>query len=445
MKKHIWKLTFFSLIAGGILLTGCRDDEELNLAGYPETPVGIVIAGAEDKVPTVTVKGVYEAGTGALKLDGELTRTYIFSLSTPSPEDATFHVEKIATNIPEDRVSISATELKVPAGSISAEVTVGLTDDDMEFIENELGAKNYEIGVRLTGVEGSKVTMPQTEAKVIVEKEAYIMNVKVAGTDGSTSATFKRSCLDGQIVTEEPIVYEFKVTLDKPALRDLTFKAISTGMPENYKECETFSGNLTIAAGEMESEPVTWTLKDDFLEGNDDPANYEIALSVSAESDASDVVLSEEQGECAITVTKVFDYLHFLPELNSSWIKFDRTGWTTDPDSASGILTDDYVNDWTTEKSIIIDMQESKAITGFQIFGYTNNAIYLPDVYSISTSTDGTTWILQGELTSSETTTKSHIIGIAVPVTARYIKYDVVQILNWYGGYVGGFEVYGKN
>lgn len=444
MKKHIWKQAFLSLLAGSISLTGCSDDEKLNLPGYPETPVGIVIAGTEN-IPTVTVKASYEPETGALKLDGTLTRTYVFSLSTPSPEDAVFHVEKIAKNIPEDMVSISAMELHVPAGAISAEVTVELTNNNTDFMEEVYEAMTYEIGVRLTAVEGSRVTMPQSEAKVIVEKEAYVVNAKVTGIDGGTSATFKRSCLDGQIVNEDPIVYEFKVTLDKPALRDLTFSPVSSGTPEDYKTCESFSGNLTIAAGAMESTSVTWTLEDNFLEGNDDPATYEIALSVSTEDDTSDVVLDKEQGECAITVSKVFDYLNFLPELDSSWIKFDRTGWTTDPSSASGILTDNYTTEFTTEKSVVIDMQESRTIVGFQLFGYTNDAIYLPGIYSISTSTDGTTWTSQGELTSSETTTKSHIIGIAVPVTARYIKYDVVKNIEWYQGYLAGFEVYGKN
>ena len=81
--KNYWKYTFALLLAAGAAaLAGCDDDEELNLPGYPETPVGIVIADSEN-APTVTVKGTYEEGTGELKLDGALSRTYIFALSTP--------------------------------------------------------------------------------------------------------------------------------------------------------------------------------------------------------------------------------------------------------------------------------------------------------------------------------------------------------------------------
>lgn len=438
--KNCWKHTLLSLLAAGsAVLAGCGDDEELNLPGYPETPVGIVIADAEN-APTVTVKGTYEAGTGALKLDGELTRTYVFSLSTPSPEDATFHVEMFSSNLPEDRLEISATELKVPAGAISAEVTVGLTDDDMSFMENERGPMNYELGVRLTGVEGSKVTMPQTEAKVIVEKEAYIMNAAVVGTDGGNTAVFKRSCLDGQIVSEEPIAYEFKVMLDKPALRDLTFRAVSTGTPENYKECEAFSGNLTIAAGETESETVTWTLADDFLEGNDDPATYEIVLSVSAQGDAADVTLAEGSDACAITVTKVFDHLEFLSELDTSWTKFDTTEWTTDPSSAYNSIMDNNIYTYYNY-SFVIDMKETKSVVGFGITGYGNYSFYLPDVYSISTSEDGQLWAPQGELNRDNAPSATHILKLIRTVDARYIKFEPIS------GYcfVSKFEVYGKN
>ena len=133
--KNIWKQTLLSVLVLGVgVLTSCREDEELNLPGYPENPVGITIADAENAAE-VTVKGTYEAGTGALLLDGALTRTYVFSLATPSPEDVTFQIEPIIENIPEDRVSISETELFIPAGGISASVTVGLVDDDPSFME----------------------------------------------------------------------------------------------------------------------------------------------------------------------------------------------------------------------------------------------------------------------------------------------------------------------
>lgn len=439
--KNYWKYTFALLLAAGAAaLAGCDDDEELNLPGYPETPVGIVIADSEN-APTVTVKGTYEEGTGELKLDGALSRTYIFALSTPSPEDATFHVEKIATNIPEDRVSISATELTVPAGAISAEVEVALTDEDTAFMADERGAMNYEIGVRLTAVEGSRVTMPQTEAKVIVEKEAYVMHASVVGTDGSRSAQFKRSCIDGEIINEDAIAYEFKVRLDKPALRDLTFKAVSTGTPEDYKTCESFSGDLTIAAGELESAPAAWSLTDDFLEGNDDPASYEIVLAVSAADGADDVAMDEEQGLCTITVEKTCDLMYFGSSLDPGWTKFNSSTWTTVPSNASNLL-DTSVYTYFGSPQAVIDMKEKKEIAGFRTVDYYGWGYYYPTSYTISISDDNEAWTSIGELQSADAPTNdAHYIGLYKPVEARYIK------LNMSGGwfYLATFEVYGKN
>ena len=45
--KNIWKQTLLSmLVLGSGVLAGCREEEELNLAGYPDVEVGVVIADA---------------------------------------------------------------------------------------------------------------------------------------------------------------------------------------------------------------------------------------------------------------------------------------------------------------------------------------------------------------------------------------------------------------
>lgn len=442
--KNSWKQTLLCmLVLGGGVLTGCREDEELNLPGYPENPVGIVIADTEN-ASEVTVKGVYETGTGALLFDGELTRTYVFSLATPSPEDVSFQVEPIVENIPEDRVTISETELFIPAGGISASVTVGVVDDDLSFMDGVYDAQNYTLGVRLTGAEGSQLVLSQTEACLHIEKEAYTMTASIVGTDGSHGALFERSCLDGEIVTEEPIEYEYKVVLDKPALTDLSFTMTSSGTPEDYKSYESFSARtVTIAAGELESDPVTWSATDDFLEGNDDPATYTIELSAELANADDSVIFSEEESSCQMTITKTFDRLTFLDALDPSWTLFDSSTWTTTPEAAASQIFDQSTYTYSTDEAIIIDLKEEKTISGFCIKGYAGWSFYLPMVYSISTSNDGQVWASQGELVSGDAPTDVNYVGLVREVTTRYLKYQAVEV-SWYC-YLAEFEVYGKN
>lgn len=441
--KNIWKQTLLSvLVLGSGVLAGCREDEELNLAGYPDVEVGVVIADAENAAEA-TVKATYAAGTGELQLDGALTRTYIFSLSTPSPKDASFVVEPIISNIPEELVTISETELFIPTGGISASVTVGLVDENTSFMADEITAQTYELGVRLVSADGSQLELAQTEARVKVEKEAYLSTASVVGTDGGNEAIFERGCLDGEIVTEDPISYEFKIVLDKPALNDVTFALSSTGTPEDYKSYESFSeSQVTIAAGELESEVVTWGATDDFLEGNDDPATYTVSLAAAVTSDDATVAISEEQSACTMTIVKVFDRLLFLDgAMDPSWTKYDTTGWTTVPESAASVIFDDSTYSYNNDGYFEIDMQSAKDVYGFCIKGYAGWAFYLGDAYAISTSDDGKVWVSQGELNTDDSGTDIQYIGLLKSVNTRYIRFESVK---GYYCYVSEFEVYGK-
>ena len=48
--KNMYKYALlFALAGGAALFTGCRADEEVDLAGYPETPVGATISGTTDR------------------------------------------------------------------------------------------------------------------------------------------------------------------------------------------------------------------------------------------------------------------------------------------------------------------------------------------------------------------------------------------------------------
>lgn len=440
--KNIWKLTLLTvLVTGSGLLAGCREEEELNLAGYPQVPVGIVISDAENAA-TVTVKGSYEAGTGALVLDGALSHTYTVSLSTPSPEDATLHVEVFSKNLPEERITVSETELFIPAGSISAEVTVSFTGDDMTFMAEEYGAQTYELGLRLVDLEGSKLEMGQTEAKVVVEKEAYVSTASAEGVDGKTAVTIKRGFIDGEFVNEDPILYEYKIVLDKPALRDLTFTGFSSGIPEASAGDEHFTPqSVTIPAGELESDPIAWTITDDFLGANNDPASYEILLSATAPEGETSVAMSDAAA-CTLTITKIFDRMVFTTGIDSSWMELDPTGWVTDPASVGSKIFDGSVFTYVGE-SFVIDMQSEQSVCGIKLTGYYNYNSMLPTTFIISASDDGANWLSWGEMSRyNATTTDALYIELAKVTSTRYLKFEVPGS-SWY--YVAEFDVYSKN
>ena len=73
----------FALAGGAALFTGCRADEEVDLAGYPETPVGATISGTTDRVATFA--GTYD-NEGVLNLAGSLSGEYTIALAQASPK-----------------------------------------------------------------------------------------------------------------------------------------------------------------------------------------------------------------------------------------------------------------------------------------------------------------------------------------------------------------------
>lgn len=442
--KNIWKLTLLSaLVLGSGMLAGCREEEELDLAGYPEVPVGITIEGTES-ANEATVNVTYAPVTGALQADAPMSRTYVFTLATPSPKDATFQVEPIIVDIPTDRVSISETELHIPAGSISASVTVSLLDEDLSFMDGEYAAKTYELGVRLIAADGSRLDLTQSEARLKIEKEAYVSVASVQGVDGSTSAEFRRAYIEGGIINTDPISYEYRVVLDKPALHDLTFTVSSTGAPENSGE--RFSASqLTVTAGKLESTSTVWSLTDDFLEVDDQPFECMVQLTVAPAGDETAAVMSEEQGSCAIAVLKVFDRMTFLSALDPSWVEFDYSTWTVDPASIGNKLFDNNTMTYIDDESFVIDMQEVKTVYGLSFQGASDYVGYVPRIYRVSGSVDGVDWSSWGEMDRYDAPTGSYTplyIALVLPADVRYLKFEVVEAYYWY---FAEFEVYGKN
>lgn len=220
----------FAFAGGAALFTGCRADEEVDLAGYPETPVGATISGTTDRVATFA--GTYD-NEGVLNLAGSLSGEYTIALAQASPEETVVRVEPIITNVPAELVEISARELVIPAGSTTAAVSVRMIEENYDFMENVFGPVTYELGVRVVEARGSQVPVVDGEAKMVIEKAAYVAVASLVGVEGN-AVTFKRNFIDGAIVNEDPITYDVKVVVDRPVLEDTKFVVKSAGIPEGF-------------------------------------------------------------------------------------------------------------------------------------------------------------------------------------------------------------------
>ena len=117
--KNIRNIVCFAFVAG-LALTACREDEQLDLAGYPGTGIGMGMVGEEKPVQAKMLRASYDS-EGRLSVDGELTRSYTFTLAEASPEDLVLALEPVAVNVPAEKVELSAQEVRIPAGYRTSE------------------------------------------------------------------------------------------------------------------------------------------------------------------------------------------------------------------------------------------------------------------------------------------------------------------------------------
>lgn len=446
---HKSALLFALLLGGAALLTGCREDETVDLDGYPETPAGLSIAGT-DKT-SVVYEAHYDAA-GELQLSGSLTKSYNVTLAKPSPEDVYIRLEPIIVNLPADKVTVSAREAVIPAGSVSlAEaVEVAFDDADLTFMAEERAAMNYELGLRIVELNGFQTSVHTTEAKVVLEKAPYVASASVVLEEGGSEIVFKRKYADGKILNEDPIACTVKIVLDRPLLQQTTFRLKSTGIPEAFAADETFTpAEVTIAAGGTESEVVAWTLTDDFLLTSDEPEVHHIML-LAEPVDADPTTAGSDEG-VAVTVSKALDILDFLSEADPAWVQYDTKGWDGETNGYGSVTnlfdgdryTDVYVNNWGEGYLwFTIDMLEPREIHGVVMQEY-GRVEYMGERFILSISDDGKTWAQMGEMSTDDMRESPYYITFLKPVTARYIKYE-----GWKGKYnspdISEFYVQGK-
>lgn len=424
----------FALAGGAALFTGCRADEEVDLAGYPETPIGATISGTSDRV--ATFEGTYD-NDGVLNLAGSLSGEYTIALAQASPEETVVRVEPIITNVPAELVEISAHELVIPAGSTTATVEVKIMEENYDFMENVFDPMTYELGVRVVEARGSQVPVVDGEAKMVIEKAAYMATASLVGVEGN-AVTFKRNFIDGVIVNEDPMAYDVKVVVDRPVLEDTKFTVKSAGIPEGFAGDEHFTpaAEVTIPAGAKESDATTWSVTDDFLEADEELGTFPVQLTAELVGDTAGAAVDPEDAGVAISIVKKSDLLTFLSAADPSWQKYPTSGWTVQtngsawPDANTALWdgsssTDIYT--WSDPSlELTIDMKTPQWVAGFDIRSY-GSISSLGEYFELSTSEDGENWMPHGELRQAEAPNRGYgatnYVQLLKPCNARYVKW----------------------
>lgn len=439
MKAH-YKL-FLSLAIGSfVTFAGCQDDEVVDLVKYPVNQPAITINDAEG-ASKATLTAVYKSD-GTLELNGPVTRTYTFHFAA-SPEDATVTFDVINTNIPKENVEISDTKVVLPAGSTDASVTVTLKDEDFSFAASNYDAATYELGVKAS-VEGYKIGTESIESKIVIEKEAYIASCSVVGENGNT-VSFERAFSQGAIVNTDPISYAFKMKLDKPARKDVKVKLATTGLDEKFMNKITVTpAEITIPAGELESEEITWSITDDFLLTTTEAEFHTLVVAASVESEDPVVKVNSKENILTFNVDKVVRNFKYLSAIGSNWVELSKDGWGAEiPSGVSGsasYLIDgnggSYGSDVYSSNPFwfVIDMKSPQT---FLALGMDYYYTYAAKKVRISTSLDNETWTSQGVLEAPRA--GNHYFEFFSSITARYVK---VELLAGFSSYIDVTEVY---
>lgn len=444
--KALYRLFLPLAIGSFAAFASCQDDEVLDLVTFPVNQPAITIDKTEG-VSQATLKAVYKPD-GTLQLNGLVSRTYTFHIMA-SPEDATINFDIINSNIPAENIEISSTKVVLPAGHTDASVTVTLKNEDFSFAAPNYDATIYELGVKAT-VQGYKMGTEPMEAKVIVEKEAYVAACSIIGESGN-EISFERTFVQNTIINTDPISYTFKMKLDKPARKEVKVKLATTGIDDNFLKNVTITpAEITIPAGELLSADVTWSITDDFLLTTTGPEIHKLLVTASIESEDPVVQANPEENILTVNVNKVFRNFEYIADEMSDWVELSKTGWSVqlDPTVAQNgnILIDgrggEGGNDvykggdfWFT-----VDMKSEKTISGFGIDYYKNSTPSSPKKVIISTSMDNVTWVDQGAITTPQSA--NHYFHFFTPVNTRYVK---VKMEGRYNSYIDLTEIYVYN
>lgn len=412
------------MLALSFFAMGCSENDEPDLAGYPQNSIGLFIAGIEAEESAISYEVGYDQdGALEVKSDPDLamedlfSRTFEIKAACASPEPMTVKLEPYSLNIPADQVEISSREVTIEPGYNSTTVTVRYTGKDYSFIESVLDARKFELGVRILDVNGYQMASWTPEAKVVADKVAYESLLSMDGAQGR-EITVNRTYKEGAIV-EGPIAYTFQAKLNRPAFKDVVVSFEMMGLDAQFADDVTFSpSKVTIPAGSLVSEEVTCTLTNDFLLTTDWIESHELTIESTFQSEDPYVACSEAESGITIHVAKGVQAFEFIDEKESSWINIDDQNWDVEAKS----------------ESRVIDMTEVKSVAGFGLT-YTANSwmggYMAAKKATISISEDGTKWTVIG--TSEELpNVSSHYFKLDKIRPLRYVKFEVSQAWSWW-------------
>lgn len=431
MKHNFFRIIIAScFIAIGCLVSSCQEDEELNLIGFPENSVSMNV----DDTSILKITASYDS-EGKLLFSSPLKKNWTVSLKTPSPKDVSIVVTPHIVNIPQENVSLSGELVKIPAGFISADVELGFVNDDLSFMENNLAAETYELGISVSDAQGLNLNTEMSMGKMIIEKEKYTSNVSIEGGNGN-SVQFKKVCINDGVMGE-PISYSFKIALDKPAKEEIKVNLVTEGIPEGYENTASFTpSSVIIPAGEKESEEISWAVSDDLMKAYEGDGTFNVALKAQLEE--SEYATLTDNSAIAIEIIKTSSILELLNGLPMNWNVINRNQWNVELGAGwygngPDLIDDDpyysnvyFVEMDSSEGELVIDMNETQDIVGISTaYGYTYAGgviYYMPIKIELLTSNDKIQWNSLGTLTLTKKA-GNHFIELIAPTQARYVKY----------------------
>lgn len=430
-----------------VVIVACVPEEKVDLAGYPETQLGLNIGDIKTPSQNLTLTALYN-NQGTLDIDGAVSHTYLIRLSEPNSQDMTFVIEPLLVNIPADKIVVSPSSFILKAGEIDLPVSVTCTDADFTFAALHKAAETYEIGLKVVDVKGYNVSrsIVGNEARVTINKEAYVSRYSLADGQGRT-ASFERKYWDGAILNATGMSYDFKAYLDKPADTDVKVTFTMDGLPAAFASTWSVTpAEVVIPAGSISSATATWTLSDNFLKTNANPEDYVLTLNSAIQTTDPTVVVAEGKSQITFNVAKKLDALELVPatvpvSIPAGWTKYASTGWVFTPTAASNVFdgsltTFQSANNGTI--TISVDMLTAKALTGFIVRPYSNNATYNASSVEVFISDDGVTYTSIGSQTVTTRPTY-YTLRLLGSITTRYLRF-----VTKYTGYqyISEIEIY---
>lgn len=419
---------FFLLLAVSSLtvLSGCREDENLNLLTYPDNNFALAAEGEEGS--KITVNAFYN-NDGILEFDKPATFTFRFNAS---PEETIVTFEPIGEN-----VELSDTKLIIPAGYTDASVTLDIKD--MEAFQANYEEAVCNLGVKAT-VEGYRMPSTTLEAKALIKKEAYAAAGFLEGKADSKTE-FVHTVFAGNFLETEENKYTFNVRLERPARKDVkvTFNTAVAGVNEEALEDVVITpSEIVIPAGQKISQDITWEVGKDFLLGTD--RDMEATFTVTADFECEDPVVStdETRNSFSLKVVKTVKGVEIIPHdwdyedfmvFPKGWTEWNKDGWTIetagevdDSDGADVLLDgEDYDGIYGEgDFSLTVDMKEKKTLAGV---GLWYQYWCSPQSIQLLVSSDGENWTYLGQISSNDENVD--FIKFYEPLTTRYVKFEI--------------------